>query len=356
MFEKFSVRFPSLRRSLAAPTIFVLAKHAATARVRLMEQYIPIFVSSIQILGKICSRNNFVALSKLHKAISDETIGTTVLKHFELVGHLNRGGAGAITTRYPHYPNKYVHGYLMKRFTKRNRREILGTHHRYLDERLLDSFYKEIFERRPILWSELIKGNHYAISLSFDGDNHSEGDISLTFDMNGTPIYEIAFTVIPGRLIGSSVGKVVLVARVQGKRNKAEAIGIATRACERIAPPFLLIAAVQSIAAVLGIEAVAGVANDEHLAKSREASSQKISFNYDAFWETLAFKKRDAGIYESEASFPTRQDVNASYRSSVRLKRRYFKERVGESVGAAFARNFLKAHLASMPLEITIDG
>ena len=64
--------------------------------------------------------------------------------------------------------------------------------------------YDAVFNDRPTLWTKVIGGAHYSISLSFDPDGHAEGDLSLLFEKDDIPIYEMSFAIVPGQLIGST--------------------------------------------------------------------------------------------------------------------------------------------------------
>lgn len=327
---------------LVASDSFVTAGYVSSVRARLVEQYIPFALGVIRILCKVCSSDKFVALSKLLKSFSDESIVATVIEHFEVIRALNRTGAHALTKRYPHYVNKYVHGYLAKSFSKKARREVLKFHHRCLTQRVTASFYEQILQDRLTLWRGFIDGDWYAISMSFDPHNHAEGDLSLSFEKNDAPIYGIAFTIVPGSLIGCADKQILLVARVQGRSNQAEAIGIATRACHRIAPPHILMAAVQSIAAALAIDTIGGVTNKEHLARPGQDKLNNCFFDYDVFWETFTFRHKGVIAYEIQVPFPDKLGAHAGYRSKARLKRRHFKNQIAAIVGATFAKKFMK--------------
>jgi uncharacterized protein VirK/YbjX len=317
------------------------ASMIAGLRARLARQYIPFLVGAIHILLKVRSGNNFAALSKLRKSFSEETIATTIVEHFRVIRVLDRSGAAALTQRYPHYVNKYVHKYLMKSFGKKTRREILKFHYQYLARHVTDSFCEQVLQGRSILWREMIDENWYAISMSLNPHHHAAGDLLLAFEMNDTAIYEISFTIVPGSAISSTAEQVLLVARIQGRKDKAEGIGIATRACHRIAPAHLLMAAAQSIAAALAIDTIGGVTNKEQITKPCEGVSN-VFFDYDAFWETFILKQSSASVYEMQVPFPERPGAKASHRSKARLERRQYKNRVSASVGAAFAKNFIK--------------
>jgi uncharacterized protein VirK/YbjX len=290
---------------------------------------------------KLFGSDGAVALRKLRKSFSDETILSAIIEHFKLVQVLNNSGARALMALYPHYANKYVHPYLINCLKKNEKREILKFHHEYIATRLTDSFYEIILRDRPTLWCATIDNNRYEISVSFDEHSNACGDLSLTFHNNNTPIYTLSFTIVPGNLIVCPSREVLLVARIQGARAQISAIRSATRACCRISPPHLLMTAAQSIAVTLDIDTIAGVTNRYLAIKSSEEAD--FRFNYDTFWETLPFKNKGLTTYQFQVPLPEKRSASsAGGHSKARIERRAFRERVGTSVAAAFDKNFVK--------------
>jgi|ERR1700683_5426769 len=322
----------------------VAARCISSARANVVDAYIPFAIGAIHILRKVCSRDVFVALSKLRKSFSDEPIVAAVIEHCKIMRELNRGDGQMLAKRYPHYVNKYVHPYLAKSLSKKSRRDALKFHHQYLTERVSASFYEQIVRDRLTLWRELIDEDCYAISISFNPDWHAPGDLLLAFERNGAPIYEVSFSIVPGSLIESAAKHVLLVARVQGGNNQAEEIKIATRACHRITPPHLLLASVQSLAVALGIEIIGGITNKEQLSKPPLEEISNFFFDYDTFWETFIFRRKGAIAYEIPVPFLDKPSPHAGYHSKARLRRRHFKNEIAAIVGATFANAFMKSH------------
>jgi uncharacterized protein VirK/YbjX len=300
-----------------------------------------IYAGTAHVFRKLYSGNPGTIIAKIRKFISDEPIVAAVNGHLKVVRALNGSGASALTKRYPNYVNKYATDYMAKSFSQRTRREILQFHHQYLAGHVTPVFYEVILNGGEILWSETLAGNRYSISVVFNHQFHSEGDVSLSFDKDGLPLYAISFTIVPGRSVGSASDQAMLIGVIQGRIGQAEEIRASTKACHDIAPPYLLLAASLSIAEVLGIGVVAGVTDCEQLAKSREGTA--CFFDYDAFWETLLVRKNVAGFYEGSIPLPEKLLVQtvSKHRGKVRLKRRMKKE-IADQVGQTFARYFTK--------------
>ena len=319
--------------------------YVATGRAAAAEQYLhflqSIYAGTIHLFRKLQTGDISSIIAKFRKSISDEPILSATIGHFKVVRALNLSGARALTERYPNYTNKYASDYLVRSFGRRARREVLKFHHQYLAKYVTPFFYHTILNGGETLWCETIDGSRYAISILFNHQFHSEGDVSLSFDKDGLALYAISFTIVPGEIIGCSSEQAMLIAVIQGQVRQAEAIRISTKACHDIAPPYLLLAATLSIAEVLGIDIVAGVNNKEQISKSRKDTV--CYFDYDAFWETLSVKRNGMGFYEGSIPLPDKpiEQVVSKHRGRVRLKRRLRKE-IADHVGAAFAKFFLK--------------
>ena len=257
--------------------------HFAHQKIRSIDakaQFSAALTSAAVIARSVLNGKVVRVLSDSSASPSGETIVRTAYEHLKLVRTLDRSGARSLLRRYPHYANKYFHLYLLKQLHRRTRRNILAFHHRYLSQHTTASVYDAVFNDRPTLWTKVIGGARYSISLSFDHDGHAEGDLSLLFEKDDIPIYEMSFAIVPGQLIGSTSSKVLLVARMQGKRNKIEAIRAATLACHRIAPPHLLIAALKPIAAVLEIDTILGVTNKQQITRASGNDSSLITMRF----------------------------------------------------------------------------
>ena len=304
------------------------------------DQHAPFLNSLVVTTLKLFGPRRTTVLSGLLEVLREEAVLVVLLEHFKVVRALKRSGARVLIRRFPHYVNKYVHPYMASGFDREVRRTIVKFHHQYLAERLAESFYEKIL-RRPPLWSEVINGHVYAICISFDEAHHREGDISLTFNKNGVIIYDAAFTMVPGLVIDNSAECVLLVGRIQGRKNRAGDIAIATRACHNIAPPRLLMQTVQSIAAELSINTIAGVNNEAQLARSYKGGSQVV-FDYDAFWEAFKWERKTPIAFEFRVPIPPKREGNPSQRNRRRLQKQIeLKNRISSTVRATFAAEFL---------------
>jgi uncharacterized protein VirK/YbjX len=299
-----------------------------------------LWTGAIYLISRLRRNNILVLAARLRDFLGGETIIRTISEHMDLIRVLNNSGARTLTELDTNYANKYLKPYLAKSFSKADKRAILKFHHQFLQSRVSEAFYQRVSPAGCILWTDTIEDSRYTISMSFDAQWHSEGDLSLALLKDDTTLYLISFTIVPGSLIGCTSEQVLMVGRVHGSRGQAAAIRDATHECHRIAPPHLLMAAVETIAAALAIDTIAGVNNKEQLVKREQDA--KFLFDYDAFWETFAFVAKGAAVYVMPVPFARRTPSGPARRSKARRQRQRFKEQVASNVGAAFFREFVE--------------
>jgi uncharacterized protein VirK/YbjX len=227
-------------------------------------------------------------------------------------------------------------------FTKKDRRTILKHHYSYLLARVTETFFFEICRNRIVLWQKTLGQDNFTIKLSFTGKLQHEGDLLVEFQQNSVRLYHMSFTIAPGYLTGSKAAQVVLIGHVLGVAGHFDAIRHATKACLDIAPPYLLMAAVQGISDALNVEVIAGVRNREQITANSN-DSEAVYFDYDAFWRTHVGSEGDR-FYLISVPIPEKPLalISPSHRRRTRLKRQ-FRSDVADNAKAAF-RGFLKSH------------
>jgi uncharacterized protein VirK/YbjX len=115
-----------------------------------------------------------------------------------------------------------------------------------------------------------------------------EGESLLQLMVDGVPVYRLQFTIIPGSVLQSEHRDLIFVQRVQGVKGCFEQISAATKAFRDVAPPALLIAVMQGIAAAWQIHEMACIsAKSQYSSYFREPSSAPIKQAYDDFFLEL---------------------------------------------------------------------
>jgi uncharacterized protein VirK/YbjX len=272
----------------------------------------------------------------------DESLIAMIAGHREIMHLMRQSGLRALVTDHPPMVYRCYRMYLASSFTKKARRAVLIEHYLYLLSRVSTIFFNEILRNKPRLWQKTIGPNAFAIRLSFTGELQHEGDLLLEFEQNSVPLYSLSYSIAPGRLVGSSAAQVILIARVQGVVGEFDAIRHATKTCQDIAPPYLLMAVVQGIADALHIGMIAGVKNEEQLTANID-NSRTVYFDYDEFWRVHMGAEAEK-FYLIPVPIPEKplELITTAHRRRTRFKRQ-FKNEVTEISRATFCR-FLTGH------------
>jgi len=280
-------------------------------------------------------------LDFLRQGNFDEPIVAAIAGHRGLLEIMRRPQLRVLMQEHPQVVFRPFRRYLAGNFRKKERRQALREHYRYLTDAVGESFFLEIVRGKHTLWRMRIDQDDFSVTISFPpSEQHSEGDLLLEFQVNGMPLYGLGFSVAPGHLVGSAAAQVALVARVQGVRAQLAAIRHATKACSDIAPPHILMAALQGIATALEIECIAGVRNSQQI-NEKWQSGPHTRFDYDAFWRTIpgtegqSFFLMPLPVVER----PLKQ-IGIAHRRRTRRKRQ-FKSDIREAIRSNFIVSFL---------------
>ncbi len=232
---------------------------------------------------------------------------------------------------------KYAgHYYLGRSFDYRCRGAIMINHYGFLNNHLPKDFVEKITTSKLVIW-EMRQGDKlYTVTTTFFSNHDSEGDIGLTFNIDGCEISKVSFTIIKGHMVGIDSDNVIMIARVQGTDGKFDLIRQATKELNEVTPHVILVIAIQAIASVLNIESIAGITSKEHI------DSDHIQFGYDELWMSMGGDK----INEQVFRVPTKPDnkpmamVKANHRCRTKRKRQ-FKLDIYDQVIVAFKQKFL---------------
>src|SRR5262249_38557359 len=93
---------------------------------------------------------------------------------------------------------KCLGNYLATNLSREERVAILTHHYNFITRRTHRSFLENIIENQLELWQLCIGERNYQIQLSFPRTPYTEGDLTLTFEVNGKNIYTLSFTIGPG--------------------------------------------------------------------------------------------------------------------------------------------------------------
>ena len=216
---------------------------------------------------------------------------------------------------------KHLGCYLSLAFSASERAAVVRHTYGFLEGLKSRSLKITLSGRRPI-WSFSENGANLVVSIGPSSLAPMEGEVALIFTSNDRVLCTMSFSIVPGRLVGVSDADAILIGGLQGGLTCQSEIRDASKRLHEIAPQDLLVVTVRALARVLGMETIAGVASDMHVA--RECSKIDWSFDYDGFWEKLgAFQsKRGFFVFSPDVVDKPLSAASGSHRSRARRKRR----------------------------------
>lgn len=264
-----------------------------------------------------------------------------LLLSLKFYNHLTVTRSLSLTQNKPllkHHPKvafKYLHKYLARSFNIHTRSAILASHYDFLNNRTTIGFMDSICQGVVPLWEEKKEENLYGIGLTYP--NNEEGELLLIFTENGSPIFTLAFTIAPGRLLNVPDDQVVFIGRLQGVVDKREAIRYASKSFHDLTPSALLMCAIRGIAVSLNITGIVGVSLQNQVTLRGVPFHATAASSYDEFWVAAGGEKLNEQIYYLPVAQTERaiSSIKNNHRSRVKRKRQ-IKNSLIEQVSLAF--------------------
>jgi hypothetical protein len=231
-----------------------------------------------------------------------------------------------------HYLNR---NFLVRDITISQRASSLLHHYKRIHSSFPNQTLHEILAGGLTVYENCCDGNCFRVTLGSAGEIYWEGDLSLSLKVNGVVVYVLSFSIIPGSVAGVLADEVVFIARLQGVKGRENEVRLATKSMLDVAPPALLVAALQGIAAAMGINVMAGTCA---IRQSSYLPEQDSFFQdaYDDFFATLGATMNSACFFWS--LLPVEEKPLPLLRKGHKIrarKKREFKRRVANSVAHA---------------------
>jgi uncharacterized protein VirK/YbjX len=230
----------------------------------------------------------------------------------------------------PKFAIKYLTDlYLARGLTVSERASCFLYHY----DRLYNTFpYRVLYQslHLDVLLFEISEcGQRFSITMGMSRPCDKEGEMSLLLKLNGEIVFTLSFTIIPGQIVKSDAKEVLLISRLQSMPGSYyEQIKSATKIMHRVHPRALLIAALEGVAAALGISEVAAVRSGDQVSYDEEHSAL-FKHGYDDFWAELRMVENGGGFFLS--ALPFDEKPISSMKRNSRLsakKRRAFKQQI----------------------------
>lgn len=260
--------------------------------------------------------------------------------HLRLARIMMQPGLAGFACRRPRVLFKYLHcRYLAAGLDSARRLAILTDHYTRLASAFPAPLLRTLLSTGWPVWQRQGPPLAAGISLSFPRHDF-EGELMLAFLADDVPIYTMTVTLARGGIAGRDDACVLLVTNLQGGRHQLPLIRKATRACANTPPAYLLLAALEGLAAFFAAGRIAAVGNTRQLAKAGSgAATGEVRFDYDRFWSCLGGEPSPDGFYLFPPRLPekTLQAFPSRHRSREARKRQ-FKRDVAQAVALCLRR------------------
>jgi uncharacterized protein VirK/YbjX len=252
--------------------------------------------------------------------------------------------------RNPRLPFKYLAiNYLVRGFTLVERGACLLHHYRRFHALLPSNLLSRILQGNVTLHDIHEDGQHFAISMGLSMPWDKEGEISLNLEVNGEIVFLLSFTIVPGWVVQSEAGEVLLISRIQGTKGCYREIQLATKAMYDVAPSPLLLAALQGVANAFGIREFAGVSAARQSGPDYEEHTASLEQAYDSFFSQLGIAPNAAGFYLSSISVEDKPLASIKQGHKLRTRQRRAFKRDIQMACAAYFEEFVQVSSRELP-------
>jgi uncharacterized protein VirK/YbjX len=241
----------------------------------------------------------------------------------------------------PRFAFKYLtHGYLARSFSVAQRAASFTHHYQALHDLLPRPFLTRVLHRDITLLQMREADARYAVTFGLSRSHDKEGELSLNFQVDGTTVFIMSFTIVPGHVIQSPSPDVLFITRIQGVKGCYRQISRAIKALHDVAPGALLLAALQGVGQVLGIPALACISGvDQNSYCPEWDASFKIA--YDNFFTELGVEKNAAGFFVADIPLNEKPLVLIKQGHKLRTReKREFKRKITDKVCEMLSANY----------------
>ncbi len=237
----------------------------------------------------------------------------------------------------PRIPFKYLtENYLARGLKAAESAACFIHHYRQLIACFPPGFLHQAVYRDVTVFEMRGASNLFAVNMGMsrrDGTGQDkEGEMSLRLRVDGTVVFVLAFTIVPGWVVASDAADVLLISRLQGIYGCFDRISCATKALHDVAPPALLTAAFQGVAKACGIGEMVGVSGVNQTNYTRDLDSF-FKAAYDDFFVELGAKRTKANFFSFPVPLQEKPMAEVKKGHKTRTKeKRAFKLRIADEV------------------------
>lgn len=241
----------------------------------------------------------------------------------------------------PKFAFKYLtESYLVNDLSIADRAVCFLHHYKRLYEALPDRLLRQVLHWGIDLCEFAEEGVRFTVKWGSSRPFGKEGEMSLLLLANGEIIFTISFTIVPGWVVKSIQGEVILISRIQGTPGwPADKMRQAQRALYKLRFGAVLLSALEGLAATFNIWEIASVTATKQVSFAG-AYADRFKHAYDDFFVEMGIARTDAGYFViplpmEEKAIEEVKDHKARARARRALKKK-ISLACAESVAAAF--------------------
>jgi hypothetical protein len=254
---------------------------------------------------------------------------------FRVFGLLRIGAIAPFVCANPRFLFKHLPPkYLIRGLPGPTRTACFLHHYRRLHLALSDRLMRRVLQEDVPVFAMNEGGHLFAITMGrsrqIDDSRHvdHEGELSLNLLVDGTHVFVLSFTLVPGWVVEMQAADVLMITRIQGALGVFPMISLASKAMHGIPAEMLLMAALQGVGEAFGVRSMAGVSAFRHLCYDAEDEAI-FKKSYDEFFARIGALRNQAGFYEAQFPLPEKSMSLVKRGQKTRSRaRRAFKMRV----------------------------
>jgi uncharacterized protein VirK/YbjX len=228
----------------------------------------------------------------------------------------------------PIFPVRHLsRDFLFRGLSTNERTASILHHYRFLKSRIPNRILHQFGHWEIPVIEDRKNGRAFTVTLGLPPKNALwEGESLLQLKADGAPVYQLQFTIVPGWVLQTEPRDVVFVQRLQGMKGCFQEIGAATKAFGDVAPPLLLLTALQGIATAWGISEMACIsASSQYSSRFHkdERSSALYRQAYDDFFLKLGARRITADFFSLSLPFGEKpiELISNGHKARTRRKR-----------------------------------
>jgi uncharacterized protein VirK/YbjX len=220
------------------------------------------------------------------------SIASNLHRHIEILCIFSRPAFKSLVLLDPVFPFRHLSTQLLLPGLTASERSISLLHHyRFFLSRISKSALRRFGRNEIELIEHRKEDATFSVTLGPPEKGALwEGESLLQLRVNRELIYQLGFTIVPGWVMHSDRRDIFFVQRLQGVKGCFDEISKATKAFGDIAPPALLVAVLQGLAAAWGIHEMACISAKSQFTSTYnhgEESSALLKQAYDDFFLQL---------------------------------------------------------------------